>query len=32
MADRLEARLREQEPGGDWQRTLQLVRQMCASL
>ena len=30
MADRLEARLREQEPGGDWQRTLALVRQMCA--
>ena len=29
MADRLEARLREQEPGGDWERTLALVRQMC---
>lgn len=29
MADRLEVRLREQNPDGDWQRTLQLVRQMC---
>ena len=30
MADRLEARLRETNPDGDWQRTLQLVRQMCS--
>ena len=30
MADRLEERLREQESDGSWQRTLQLVRQMCA--
>ena len=29
MADRLEARLREQNPGGDWQKTLALVRSMC---
>ena len=29
MADRLEVRLREQNPDGDWQRTLQLVRSMC---
>ena len=29
MADRLEARLRETNPDGDWQRTLQLVRSMC---
>ena len=29
MADRLEERLRAQEPDGGWQRTLQLVRQMC---
>lgn len=30
MADRLEMRLREQDDGGSWQRTLALVRQMCA--
>ena len=29
MADRLEARLREQDGDGGWQRTLALVRQMC---
>lgn len=29
MADRLEVRLRGTNPDGDWQRTLQLVRQMC---
>ena len=29
MADRLEARLRETNPDGDWQRPLQLVRSMC---
>lgn len=29
MTDRLEVRLREQEPGGDWQKTLALVRSMC---
>ena len=29
MADRLEARLRETNPDGDWQRTLALVRSMC---
>ena len=29
MADRLEERLRAQESDGGWQRTLQLVRQMC---
>ena len=32
MADRLEVRLREQNPDGDWQRTLQLVRQMCGQV
>ncbi|MDO5324489.1 MAG: DUF975 family protein [Clostridia bacterium] len=32
MADRLEVRLREQNPDGDWQRTLQLVRQMCSQV
>ena len=32
MADRLEVRLREQSPDGDWQRTLQLVRQMCGQI
>lgn len=32
MADRLEVRLREQKSDGDWQRTLQLVRQMCGQV
>ena len=32
MADRLEVRLREQNPDSDWQRTLQLVRQMCGQV
>lgn len=29
MADRLEKRLSESQPGGEWEKAMQLIRQMC---
>lgn len=31
MADRLEERLQREDPNGDWRRTLELIRGMCAA-
>lgn len=32
MADRLEHRLSEEQPDGDWRRTLELIRSMCGEV